>query len=74
MKTHDECNICMCEMEDGQEISILGCNINHYFHKNCFDQWMNHKSDAKCPLCRRDIEKDKIKNIKLAKMVTVGQG
>jgi hypothetical protein len=71
MKSHDECNICLCPLEDGQEISILGCNRSHYFHKNCCAQWIGHYLNAKCPLCRKIIELNKIKHVKLTKMVTV---
>ena len=71
MKKFDECSICMCPIDDGAEISILGCNNNHYFHKECLNQWINFNQNPQCPLCRKDIEKDKIKTVTLKKMVTV---
>ncbi|KAF9567449.1 hypothetical protein EC968_003249 [Mortierella alpina] len=46
------CAICLCDYEDEEELRKMKCN--HYFHKDCVDEWLRlHRN---CPLCKRDIE------------------
>lgn len=46
------CAICLCEYEDEEELRKMQCN--HYFHKDCVDEWLRiHRN---CPLCKRDID------------------
>lgn len=45
----EECRVCLCEVEEGEEISDLRCN--HLFHKVCLDAWIG-SGHATCPLCR----------------------
>ncbi|GJJ78848.1 hypothetical protein EMPS_11207 [Entomortierella parvispora] len=46
------CAICLCEYEDEEELRKMKCN--HYFHKECVDEWLRiHRN---CPLCKRDID------------------
>ncbi|CAH1786268.1 unnamed protein product [Owenia fusiformis] len=46
-----ECNVCMCEYEENQNIRILPCF--HEFHDSCIDQWI--KGNPTCPVCRVEI-------------------
>ena len=36
----------------------LPCNIKHYFHHDCIEQWM--KTNNVCPLCRKEINRDEL--------------
>ena len=46
-----ECYICLEKIEKGQEIIILKCNKNHFFHSECIKKWL--KYSISCPLCRQ---------------------
>ena len=46
-----ECNVCLENIEKGQEIIILKCNKNHIFHSECIKKWL--KYSISCPLCRQ---------------------
>jgi len=43
-----ECSICMCELETGETVRMLGCM--HLFHAACVDRWLLAK--PQCPMCR----------------------
>jgi endo-1,4-beta-mannosidase len=34
-------------------ITPLSCDIRHYFHSSCIEQWMKLKNE--CPLCKAEI-------------------
>lgn len=44
-----ECPVCLCKLEEGDEIRELKCN--HLFHKYCLDRWLGYRCKT-CPLCR----------------------
>ncbi|XP_065855515.1 E3 ubiquitin protein ligase RIE1-like isoform X2 [Euphorbia lathyris] len=48
-----ECCICLCQYDDGAELSTLPCN--HHFHSTCIIKWL--KMNATCPLCKYNILK-----------------
>lgn len=43
-----ECSICLKSYENDDLVKIFQCN--HFFHKNCIDDWLRH--DRTCPFCR----------------------
>ncbi|KAK4715322.1 hypothetical protein R3W88_013660 [Solanum pinnatisectum] len=49
-----ECAICLCKIEDGEEVRELNCD--HFFHRACLDRWMNC-GRMTCPLCRNHLIK-----------------
>ena len=50
-KNHcNECVICTENIEEGDEILILKCPGNHFFHSNCVKQWL--MQNFSWPLCR----------------------
>ncbi|KAI1318835.1 hypothetical protein EDD11_005681 [Mortierella claussenii] len=49
------CPICLCDYEDLEELRQLPCD--HYFHKECVDEWLKLKRT--CPLCKCDITRSK---------------
>ncbi|WJZ80255.1 hypothetical protein VitviT2T_000189, partial [Vitis vinifera] len=44
-----ECAVCLCTIEEGEEIRELRCG--HMFHRDCLDRWVGHRNGT-CPLCR----------------------
>ncbi|KAF9975631.1 hypothetical protein BGZ73_000645 [Actinomortierella ambigua] len=46
------CSICLCEYEDEEELRHMPCN--HFFHRECLDEWLKLKRT--CPLCKYDIQ------------------
>ncbi|CAN4124712.1 unnamed protein product [Withania somnifera] len=49
-----ECAICLCKIEDGEQVRELNCD--HLFHRACLDRWMNC-GRMTCPLCRNHLIK-----------------
>ncbi|KAJ4840458.1 hypothetical protein Tsubulata_049053 [Turnera subulata] len=47
-----ECAVCLCKVEEGEEIRELRCN--HIFHRVCLDRWIGYRHST-CPLCRESI-------------------
>eukprot|EP00924_Labyrinthula_sp_SR-Ha-C_P015865 snap_masked-scaffold_4-processed-gene-11.27-mRNA-1 protein AED:0.35 eAED:0.35 QI:0/-1/0/1/-1/1/1/0/350 len=52
------CPICLVNFEEEDEVRVLPCNGNHYFHKTCVDDWL--VLNATCPLCRDVINKEAV--------------
>lgn len=49
----DECRICLCALEEGEDVvSLPGCG--HLFHGPCAERWLS-ASKASCPLCGNEI-------------------
>ncbi len=47
----NQCIICLSEFENGEKIRYLKCN--HFFHKDCIDNWL--QLQKKCPTCNQEI-------------------
>jgi E3 ubiquitin-protein ligase RHA2 len=47
-----ECSVCLCKIEEGDEIRVLRCN--HMYHRECMDKWIAFKNNT-CPLCRESL-------------------
>merc|ERR1711871_27864 len=47
----DQCSICICEYEQGEEVMVLPCN--HRFHGDCIRQWL--EQSTKSPLCNQAV-------------------
>ncbi|XP_059644899.1 E3 ubiquitin-protein ligase RHA2A-like [Cornus florida] len=47
-----ECAVCLCEIEEGDEIRELKCA--HLFHRVCLDRWVEYRHIT-CPLCRDSL-------------------
>lgn len=47
-----QCVICLCDVEDGDEIRELKCD--HVFHRCCLDRWVAF-GRVTCPLCREPL-------------------
>ena len=46
------CVICTEDIKKGDEIMILKCPGNHFFHANCIKSWLIVKTT--CPMCRSE--------------------
>ena len=46
------CVICIEDIKEGDEIMILKCPSNHFFHGNCIKSWLLVKTI--CPMCRSE--------------------
>ena len=56
----DACSICLDEYKENDNILCLPCNSNHIFHEDWIAKWLETKNN--CPLCKKDIAKQLIKN------------
>jgi hypothetical protein len=54
-----DCAICQSAFEPTNDVIILPCSGNHYFHDTCIYPWL--ELSKKCPVCRENIE-DTINN------------
>ena len=51
-KEEDECVICKCDYEDGEQLKRLPCF--HKFHSECIKEWFKRQNF--CPVCRTEIK------------------
>ena len=56
---HKECTICLCEYEGDALVTVLPCDIRHYFHTECINDWS--KVNSTCPLCKAEFTMVQIK-------------
>ncbi|KAL4504298.1 hypothetical protein ABPG72_021136 [Tetrahymena utriculariae] len=64
---NDSCAVCLCEFESSDICRETICN--HYFHKDCLEQWL--KKQENCPFCRTDLQKiSLIKHFNQLKMIS----
>jgi len=56
------CFNCCENISNSKDIIVLKCN--HFFHKPCLNNWLDHSEDYKCPLCRTEIKVNFSKNKK----------
>jgi len=50
----EECRICLCALEGGEDVRVLpGCG--HMYHAPCVERWLQ-SSKATCPLCGAEVQ------------------
>ena len=49
-KEHTECVICLGEYDRDSMVTVLPCDVRHYFHANCIEEWSSRNNT--CPLCK----------------------
>lgn len=54
-----ECSICFEEFKENDQVTPLSCDVRHYFHTACIEQWIKTKNE--CPLCRQEINANDLK-------------
>jgi E3 ubiquitin-protein ligase BIG BROTHER-like protein len=47
----EQCAVCRCEFEAGEEVAALPCR--HFFHAPCICRWLEGKRT--CPTCNHEI-------------------
>ena len=54
-----ECQICLMEYEDGNQIMMLVCT--HMFHKDCAKDWLSKPQKSGmcpvCPICKAEMKR-----------------
>lgn len=58
--TEDTCRICLEEFVDSDRVIQLKCNVNHVYHHNCFERYLQSQIDQgtlepKCLYCQQPI-------------------
>ncbi len=53
MDNREDCCICKCDYEDGDDLILLKCDKSHNFHDECLTQWL--KINKVCPMCRAEV-------------------
>ena len=48
------CAICIDQFTDKCQITVLPCDVRHYFHTKCIQQWLERETN--CPLCKAPID------------------
>lgn len=55
----DSCSICLVDLDD-RESDLSGLKCGHYFHKECWYDYLQHMLNSsqklKCPICRGDFK------------------
>jgi hypothetical protein len=52
----------MLDFQESDEIVPLPCDEKHYFHQDCIKAWLEKNNT--CPLCKKEITKEAIKEQK----------
>ena len=47
------CLVCMQEFKNEDDVTPLPCDLGHYFHPNCIEEWVACRGN--CPLCHIEI-------------------
>ena len=55
-KIDEKCNICLDEMNEGDEVVVLPCC--HTYHSCCIFKYLD-EYNYKCPICRKEVGKPK---------------
>ena len=58
---NDECAICLDQFSEDCEVTPLPCDIRHYFHSHCIEDWI--KENNICPLCKKEITVEGMKEL-----------
>ncbi|KAI8539267.1 hypothetical protein RHMOL_Rhmol09G0168800 [Rhododendron molle] len=52
-ETTDECAMCLCKIEEGDDIRELRCD--HVFHTVCLERCVTGYKHETCPMCRGSL-------------------
>lgn len=48
------CIICLVDYEPNDMVTQLHCDVRHYFHTKCVEDWIK-QGNNRCPYCRASI-------------------
>lgn len=60
-KTQEACLICLINFNEDSLVTPLPCDIRHYFHTACIEQWL--MENPMCPLCRSPVTAEEISRV-----------
>ena len=60
-QTQDSCMICLVNFDEDALVTPLPCDIRHYFHTACIEQWL--LINASCPLCKTSVTLEEIDRV-----------
>ena len=60
-KNQEACLICLVNFEGGTMVTPLPCDIRHYFHTPCIEQWL--MINASCPLCKNAVTPKELERV-----------
>lgn len=53
--------ICLVNFDEDSIVTPLPCDIRHYYHTNCIEQWL--LINACCPLCKTEVTMAEIERV-----------
>ena len=53
--------ICLVPFDEDSQVTPLPCDIRHYFHTACIEQWL--MVNAMCPLCKTPVTLEEISRV-----------
>ena len=53
--------ICLLPFEESDLVTPLPCDIRHYYHTSCIEQWL--MINACCPLCKTEVTMEEIERV-----------
>ena len=59
--TQEACLICLINFDENSLVTPLPCDIRHYFHTQCIEQWLI--INARCPLCKSAVTLQEIERV-----------
>ena len=66
-----ECSICTQNFEPGHTVKVFACHETHMLHAECYAEMVKFSLQTRvaviCPICRSNVETDKIVTKKLQK-------
>ena len=57
-QTQESCMICLVNFTEDDSVTPLPCDIRHYYHTLCIEQWL--LINACCPLCKTEVTLEEI--------------
>ena len=60
-KKQESCMICLVSFTEDDSVTPLPCDIRHYYHTACIEQWL--LINACCPLCKTEVTMDEIDRV-----------
>ena len=60
-QTQESCMICLIDFDEDSLVTPLPCDIRHYFHTTCIEQWL--MVNASCPLCKSPVTLQEIERV-----------
>jgi hypothetical protein len=53
----EECGVCLCPLEPGEQARRLSCCAHALFHDDCITQWLTEQKNS-CPSCMREFPRE----------------